>query len=159
MDIYTSDSLHFVFSKVMRTHWHKMHELLQDQEVYPGQPPLLFALMRKDGQSQKELAEQLQIQPATITVMLNRMVKTGLVERKQDDKDQRVSRVHLTEKGKLAHTEVRETFKAMDAQCFCNFSDEDKQLLRRLMLQVYANLVQDKESGCPGKPGDPPLES
>jgi DNA-binding MarR family transcriptional regulator len=146
MDIHKSDSLHFVFSKVMRTHWHKMHELLQNQEVFPGQPPLLFALNRKDGQSQKELAEQLQIQPATITVMLNRMVKTGLVERRQDDKDQRVSRVYLTEKGKLAHTEVKETFITMDAQCFGNFSDEDKLLLRRLMLQVYDNLVPIKET-------------
>ncbi|MEK3723552.1 MarR family winged helix-turn-helix transcriptional regulator [Paenibacillus sp. FSL H8-0034] len=155
MDIYTSDSLHFVFSKVMRTHWHKMHELLQDQEVYPGQPPLLFALKRKDGQSQKELAEQLHIQPATITVMLNRMVKTGLVERRQDAKDQRVSRVYLTEKGKLAHTEVRETFRAMDAQCFGNFSEEDKVLLRRLMLQVYENLATDRDTNCSGKPSAP----
>ncbi|NHN30779.1 MarR family winged helix-turn-helix transcriptional regulator [Paenibacillus agricola] len=159
MDIYTSDSLHFVFSKVMRTHWHKMHELLQHQEVFPGQPPLLFALSRKDGQSQKELAEQLHIQPATITVMLNRMVKTGLVERKQDDKDQRVSRVFLTQKGKLAHTEVRETFKAMDTQCFGNFSEEDKQLLRRLMLQVYDNLVESKEADCTGKPGESPANT
>jgi DNA-binding MarR family transcriptional regulator len=155
MDIYTSDSLHFVFSKVMRTHWHKMHELLQNQEVFPGQPPLLFALTRKDGQSQKELAEQLHIQPATITVMLNRMVKTGLVERRTDDKDQRVSRVFLTEKGKLAQSEVREIFKAMDAQCFGNFPDEDKQLLRRLMLQVYDNLVQGKETDCARKLDDP----
>ncbi|SFL84841.1 DNA-binding transcriptional regulator, MarR family [Paenibacillus sp. 1_12] len=159
MDIYTSDSLHYVFSKVMRTHWHKMHQLLQDQEVYPGQPPLLFALKRKDGQSQKELAEQLHIQPATITVMLNRMVKTGLVERRQDDKDQRVSRVYLTEKGRLAQTEVKETFRAMDAQCFGNFSEEDKVLLRRLMLQVHENLTNDSSAHCPEKPSIPSSDS
>jgi DNA-binding MarR family transcriptional regulator len=147
MDIYTSNSLHFVFSKVMRMHFHKMQQLLQDQEVFPGQPPLLFALMRKDGQSQKELAVNMQITPATITVMLNRMVKTGLVERRADEKDQRVSRVYLTDKGRKAQAVVKETFKQMDSQCFANFSEEDRQLLRRLMLQVYDNLASEAEPG------------
>jgi DNA-binding MarR family transcriptional regulator len=145
MDIHTSESLHFVFSKVMRTHYHKMHQLLQDQEVYPGQPPLLFALTRKDGQSQKELAEKMQITPATITVMLNRMVKTGLVERRADEKDQRVSRVYLTDKGRAAQVEVKETFKQMDARCFADFQEEDRVLLRRLMLKVYDNLMKDTD--------------
>ncbi|MFD0682185.1 MULTISPECIES: MarR family winged helix-turn-helix transcriptional regulator [unclassified Paenibacillus] len=151
MDTHTSDSLHSVFMRVLRTHRHTMHSLLQDQEVYPGQPPLLFALSKQDGQSQKELAERLHIKPATLTVMLNRTEKNGLVERKPDDKDQRISRVYLTDKGREAHEEVRNAFKIMEAQCFENFTVEDQELLRKLLLQMYDNLkknldlLQDKE--------------
>ena len=51
---------------------------------------MLFALYKKDGQSQKDLAKQLNINPATITVMLTRMEKAGLLERRKDPDDQRV---------------------------------------------------------------------
>ncbi|NOU92099.1 MarR family transcriptional regulator [Paenibacillus sp. LMG 31456] len=143
MDTHTPDSLHAVFMRVLRTHRHTMHSLLQDQEVYPGQPPLLFALSKQDGQSQKELAERLHIKPATITVMLNRTEKNGLVERRPDEKDQRISRVYLTDKGREAHEEVRNAFKIMEAQCFENFTDEDQELLRRLLMQMYDNLKRN----------------
>ncbi|MDF2958273.1 MAG: transcriptional regulator [Paenibacillus sp.] len=138
----TPDSLHAIFMRVLRTHRHAMHNLLQDQEVYPGQPPLLFALSKQDGQSQKELAERLHIKPATITVMLNRIEKHGLVERRPDEKDQRISRVYLTGKGRETHEEVKKALKIMEAQCFDNFTDEQKEMLRGLLLQMYENLIK-----------------
>ena len=75
---------------------------------YPGQPPLLLRLAREDGQSQKELAKHMHVQPATLTVMIDRMAKHGLLERKTDARDQRGSRVYLTDKGRSAATGVRE---------------------------------------------------
>jgi len=138
-----SDSLHAVFMRVLRTHRHAMHNLLQDQVVYPGQPPLLNALSEQDGQSQKELAERLHIKPATVTVMLSRLEKNELIERRPDEKDQRVSRVYLTDKGKAAHTEVKKALKVMEARCFADFTPEEEELLRKLLMQMYANLLKE----------------
>ncbi len=41
----------------------------------------------------KELADKRKVKASTTTVMIKRMEKAGLVERKQDEKDQRVSRI------------------------------------------------------------------
>lgn len=84
MDKVDKDSLYYIFLEILRLHHYRTHVLLDEIGVYPGQPPLLFIINKEGGQSQKELADRLKIKPATITVMLKRMEKANLVERKQD---------------------------------------------------------------------------
>lgn len=136
------DPLYKVFTQVVGLHYRRSLKLLSEVGIYHGQPPLLFALSRKNGQSQKELANRLNIKPATITVMVSRMEKTELVERKQDPEDQRVSRVYITEKGKQVFEEVKKAMEVMDTECFNNFTSEEKVLLRRLLMQVRNNLME-----------------
>lgn len=140
MNIHNSDSLYSTFSQVLRFHYYRTHSLLEKVGVYPGQPPLLFALGKQDGQSQKELAEKLHIKAATITVMLNRMEKADLVKRRQNSLDQRVTRVFLTEHGKKVQSEVIEALKIIEEELFKNFTDEEKIILRRLLMQMHNNL-------------------
>lgn len=142
MSFHKSDSLNHMFFHVIRLQHYRMQALLDKVGIYPGQPPMLHALHRKDGQSQKELANKLGVKPSTITVMLRRMEKGELVERRQDADDQRISRVYLTEKGKKAWIEVKEIMKDLEAECFGNFTDEDQDLLRRLLMQMYDNLAK-----------------
>ena len=136
------NSLQHTFIQVSKTHRNQIHALLAEKqvEVYPGQPPLLFALSRQDGQSQRELADSLQIKPATLTIMLNRMGKAGLIERQPDEKDQRVSRIYVTAKGKQAHEEVKAALKTVETTCFHGFTLEEKDLLQALLLRMYDNL-------------------
>lgn len=140
MDCYNSNSLYHVFGRVIRSHFQRMHAVLEGIGLYPGQHPLLFILGHRDGQSQKELAEKLKIKPATITVMINRMEKAGFLERRHDSEDQRVSRIYLTEKGKRTFTLVKEKLKSISDECFRDMTEEEKVILRRLLLQVSENL-------------------
>lgn len=142
MNCENMDSLYHVFLQVIRLHYQRTHVMLDKIGVYPGQPPMLFTLFHKDGQSQKELANKLKIQPATITVMLKRMEKAGLVERRQDKEDQRIWRVHITEEGRKICAEVNEILKDIDEEMFKNFADEEKILLRRLFMQMRDNLLE-----------------
>ncbi|MDK8182791.1 MarR family transcriptional regulator [Paenibacillus sp. UMB4589-SE434] len=140
MDIYQSESLTHIMMHVMKLHRRTLHDLTQDVEVYPGQPPLLFRLADEDGQSQNELAQKLRVQPATLTVMITRMEKTGLVERRQDEQDHRLSRVFLTDKGRCAAEVLKETLQTLEQQCFEGFLQEEKLLFRRMLLHMYGNL-------------------
>lgn len=154
MEHFKKDSLYYVFSQVMKLHFHRAHNLLNKVDIYPGQPPMLFALHIKDGQSQKELAERLNIKPATITVMLKRMESAGLLERRADVNDQRISRVYFTDKGREAYDKVYEIMRTIDSECFGNFTIEEQVLLKRLLMQVKSNL-EDKvgtvNNCCMGK--------
>lgn len=142
MDLPDNDSLYALFGRVVRLHYCRMHMLLEKVGVYPGQPPLLFTLNRMDGQSQRELAEKLHIKAATITVMVKRMESAGLVERRADPDDQRIVRVYLTEQGRVVLGKVREVFKTMEGECFCNFTAEEQIILRRLFMQMRENLLK-----------------
>ncbi len=140
MEYYDPDSLHDIFLEVIRFHYCRTHKLLEGIGVYPGQPPMLLELEREGGQSQSELAKKLNIKPATVTVMINRMEKVGLLERRQDLNDQRVSRVYLTHKGRDMCKELEKIKEKIDLECLANFTVEEQVLLRRLLMQVRDNL-------------------
>lgn len=146
MDIHQESNMMIVFKQVAKLHHQTASAHLSGKEVYPGQPPLLRALIRQDGQSQKELAEKMNITPATLNVMIGRMEKTGLVERQPDLHDQRISRVYVTEKGKQIHQQIKELTDRMEKICFDRFTVEEKIVFRRLLLQMYDNLKLAQQS-------------
>jgi DNA-binding MarR family transcriptional regulator len=134
------ESIYAIFGQVVRLHYSRAYLSLEKVGIFPGQAPLLFILGKQDGLSQKELADKLFIKAATATVMLKRMQYSGLVERHIDEKDQRVIRVFLTEKGRQTLEVTRKIFKEIGSQCFKNFSPEEQLLLRRLFMQMRENL-------------------
>lgn len=143
---YNSDNLYHIFGEIVKLHFTRSHNLLEKYGIYPGQPPMLFALYFNDGQSQKELAEKLKIKPATITVMLGRMEKSELVTREQDKDDQRISRVYITEKGREICEKLKSVMRTLNEECFSNFTEEEKVLLRRLLMQVRDNLMKASDN-------------
>lgn len=140
MDVINKDSLYYIFLEVLRLHHIRTRMLLDEIGIYPGQPPLLFILNKKDGQSQRELSDKLMLAPATLTVMIKRMEKSGLVIRKQDDKDQRVSRVYITEEGRRICKDALKATNVIGEECFGNFTSEEKVILRRLLMEMRDNL-------------------
>ncbi|HEY1473525.1 MAG TPA: MarR family transcriptional regulator [Pseudolabrys sp.] len=57
---------------------------------------VLFRLDRSEGLKQSELAELLDLQPITLTRLLDRLADNGLIERRADPNDRRVNRLFLT---------------------------------------------------------------
>lgn len=137
----STDRLTRMMRNVLKLHRGQVDRLIRDYDVYPGQPPLLMRLSQQDGLRQRELADSMFVKPATLTVMLGRMEKTGLVSRSQDPADQRVSRVYLTDKGRTAAEAVMRAFDEVEARCFAGFLPEEQLLLRRFLLQMQANLA------------------
>ena len=72
--------------------------------------------------------------------MLKRMEKAGLVERRQDIQDQRISRVYITQEGREVCKKASEVMKNLETECFGNFTVEEKVILRRLLMQMKDNL-------------------
>lgn len=136
MDGHNYDSLYDIFLQVIRQHYQLTYRLLDEIGLYPGQPPMLFALNTRDGQSQKDLANKLGVKPATITVMLKRMEKSGLVKRYQDIDDQRISRVYITDRGREICKELKRVKENIETECFKNFTVEEQILFRRLLMQM-----------------------
>ncbi|BFT75968.1 MarR family winged helix-turn-helix transcriptional regulator [Paenibacillus sp. P36] len=139
------ESLTHMMSHLLKMHRRTIDQIIHPYDVYPGQPPLLLALSAEDGLSQRELAARIHNKPATLTVMVDRMEKTGLVERRPDPTDQRVTRVYLTDKGRGVTIHVKEAIKATDELTFSHFLPEEILLFRRLLLQMQANLRPKEE--------------
>ena len=85
---------------------------------------LLLQLHRHGGMSQKELVGKLMVKPPTVTVMIKRMEKSGFIQRKQDEQDQRVSRIYLTELGEETFRRLLKELKIVEAECFADFTED-----------------------------------
>ncbi|KYO67350.1 MarR family winged helix-turn-helix transcriptional regulator [Thermovenabulum gondwanense] len=140
MECFEKNTLYGLFMKVIRLHYLKLYEYLEGLNIYPGQPPILFSLYKEDGQSQKDLAKRLNLKPATLTVMLGRIEKAGYIIRKQDDRDQRVQRVYLTDKGRKTCEILKEVISRIEGECFKDFSEHEKEILEDLLLKMSRNL-------------------
>ena len=68
--------------------------------IHHGQGKLLHILLTHDGCSQRELCGLLQIRPASLSELLDKLERSGAVERRQSPDDRRVSCVYLTDLGR-----------------------------------------------------------
>jgi DNA-binding MarR family transcriptional regulator len=73
--------------------------------------------------------------------MLDRMEKAGWVTHRPDPEDSRISRVYLTEHGRRSQEAVSVVWKHIEQRLTAGLTVEERLLLRRLLLQVYANLT------------------
>ncbi len=57
---------------------------------------VLMRLHRSEGLNQSEFAEILDLQPISLTRLLDRLAENGLIERRPDPNDRRANRLYLT---------------------------------------------------------------
>ena len=131
----------YALAQACKLHRQRAEALLIEIGLHVGQEMLLCGLWEKEGMTQTELAEYVMIQPATVTNMLQRLERVGIVERRPDTDDQRVSRVYVTKKGRDLEEAVEEQWSKLEQESFAGFSTEERVLLRHLLLQVHRNLA------------------
>lgn len=110
--------------------------------IHPRQLPMLKILHKKDGVSQSELCKRLCIKPSTVTVSLKRMEKMDLVRREPDERDQRMIRVYLTDKGKEIVQKTKGILEEYEKYMLEGLSEAEICLLRRMLTQIHSNLQQ-----------------
>ena len=136
------ETIDALLGQVCRLHHLRVRTLLQDSGLHRGQPKLLFALAEEDGLTQSELVKRMQISPATVTKMIQRMEKSGFLQRKRDMQDQRISRVYLTDAGRAMKSKLIEVSQDIGEEVFAGFSQEERVLVQRLLLVMRENLVK-----------------
>lgn len=64
--------------------------------ISKAQWTVLVRIDRQEGLKQSELAEMLDLQPISLTRVLDRLAENGLIERRADPNDRRANRLYLT---------------------------------------------------------------
>ncbi len=105
-----------------------------------GQGFILFRLGHEDGLPQTELARQTLVRPATLTEVLQRMESAGLIERRTDPTDQRVSRVYLTAKGETARGQAEAIWREIETELGAILSADERARLIPLLRKLRDGL-------------------
>ena len=134
-------SIQSLMMEISRMYMEKCFVKLKKLGVHPRQIPILAVLYKKDGCSQKELVKELGVKPPTVTVSIQRLEKSGLIIRRQDERDQRVSRIYLSEEGRAIIKEGIQMAKEGEKQILAGFSESELCLMRRFCMQIKENIA------------------
>jgi MarR family transcriptional regulator, organic hydroperoxide resistance regulator len=134
------DYIGFQLLQVHKAHRSRAEAALNKLGLHTGQEMLLLQLWIEEGLPQSQLAACMGVEPPTATKMLQRMEHAGLIERRPDPEDARVSRVYLTERGHALEQPVLDVWKQLETLTVVGFSATELALLHRLLMQVSENL-------------------
>jgi len=141
-------SIGFLLGTICKVRRNTANDKLAKYGIHAGQDIVLYYLSLEDGQTVSQLMTDICVKPATISNTINRMVSNGLIDKVKDENDNRVSRIFLTEKGKEVVVEVRQIWRTLEVQMNEGLSEEEKQVLRKLLNHLISNLEGIKENLC-----------
>lgn len=117
------------------------HPLLSEHAVTYPQYLVLLVLWEKDSQPVNEIAKRLFLETNTVTPLLQRMEKEGLVSREKGKRDGRQMIVSLTNKGKDLQNKLLDVPSAVGRAVACNnITSESLPALYNMLDNIIANL-------------------
>jgi len=132
-----------IFADTSRLHHRYHHSIFERFNLHRGQCRIFIKLKDSEGISQKELASRMNISPATLTRMVQNMEKNGYITRKTSEADQRITLIHLTEKGIETRAIIDKKLKAIDEKIFKNFNEEERKILEDMLLRIQKQLLEE----------------
>jgi MarR family transcriptional regulator, organic hydroperoxide resistance regulator len=128
--------------RTARLHFRTMFGVAADGRTHPGQAMCLRLLTVNDGASQREIAGMLHVAPPTVSKMLGAMERGGLVERRPDEADQRLTRVFLTRDGRERSHEIGTAVGSYVTAAFGALSERERRELTQLLEKLGESIAQ-----------------
>lgn len=135
-----TDSIGFLINDTARLYRRTLDGNIRDLGMTSLQWRTVARLQREPGMRQSELADLLEVEPITLSRMIDRLADSGMVCRKPDPNDRRAWNLYLTDKtdGLIRHLEVEA--KRVEERALGGLSIEERALLAGLVERVRANL-------------------
>ncbi len=110
--------------------------------VTRAQWKVLFRLSRRPGLRQIELADMLDIEPITLSRIVDRLEEAGLVERVADPADRRAWRLHVTAQAQPLVVKLRAVADEMIADAFAGIDPKEIEITRAVLGRVRENATR-----------------
>lgn len=106
---------------------------LLELNIHVGQEQVLIQLWAEDGLTQTQLAERVNSTPPTLSKMLQRMEREGLVRREREDRRGRAARVFLTKLGREMQAPVEQAWMRAEDQLIGSLTGAERRSLVALL--------------------------
>lgn len=120
-------------------------ELRKNAGVTLGQWRVVGALVLHPGLTQKEIADKVGIEGATLVPIIDKMEKEGLLKRKPDSNDRRANRIYLTPKSDSLWESMIECALKIRKSSTKNISEADIQTTLETLRKISKNLATFSE--------------
>lgn len=127
-------------NKVERTMKNIHDKRFQEYGITVSQASLLHQLWHEDGLTQTQIQEKLSMRGASVSGLVDGLLKKGLIIRKQDEDDARYKRLYLTEQGREIEGKTIGLMMELDEEIMDGFDQEENAMLICWMKKLYSNL-------------------
>lgn len=104
-----------------------------------GQVMFLMELYKKDGISQEELSEVLNIDKATTCRAIKKLEESEFLTRVKDKNDKRAYKLYLTQKSKDMEESIRDVLRICEDHISKNLSEEEVKTLAMILKKICIN--------------------
>ena len=108
--------------------------------VTRSQWAMIAVVARHPGETQRMIAEALEMSEASAGRLIDRLCADGLLERRDRDDDRRARAVYLTEQAEPLLAKLADVAKDAEERMFKGFSSEDLEQLQNYVDRIYANI-------------------
>ena len=133
---FIEDYLLYLLARASHLISSEFHEQLRRRGVPVPVWRVLASLVGGEGETVTGLADMCLLQQPTMTKLLDRMVRDGLVRRTQDTRDRRVVRVALTQRGEQMVTELLEAAKRHELELMARHPQAEAAELKELLRNI-----------------------
>lgn len=109
------------------------------------QARLLLSLERIPDENQAFYAERLEIEPITLTRIVDRLEEAGWIERRSDPTDRRARILHLTDKSRGMVTRLRVSVEGLFEEMLAGFDTAERALFAELLARIATNLAAARQ--------------
>ncbi|HEY7226510.1 MAG TPA: MarR family transcriptional regulator [Nitrososphaeraceae archaeon] len=123
-------------------------ELREKVGITFGQWKVLVMLSIQDGITQKEIANKLELEAATLIPIIDKMEKEGFVVRQADKSDRRNNRIYRTDKAESLWDQMVECATKIREISVNDISEKHITIMRNSLEKICENLKIQFNIGC-----------
>ena len=124
---------HLAFNKIITSKLFKYG-------LKPGNQRILFYVSNHPGCLQRDIAENCDVDPSTLSTVLSNLEKKGFIERRRFEKNNRSTAIYITKEGKKLSDTATEFLLATSKIALSGFSDKEADELRDYLTRIIDNL-------------------
>lgn len=118
---------------------------MKDYGLNYGNPKVILYIMRNEGCRQIDIAKDCYIESATLSTVLSKMEKNGLIERRRTPENRRCYSIYPTDKGRKTFHKVKSRLDETTETAFSDFSKDDIDQFREYLDRLTYNLINDEQ--------------
>lgn len=114
---------------------------------------LLVRVFKEEGVAQARLAELLEIEPISVSRLIDRMEEAGWIERRPDPTDRRVRNIYLTDKSRPIFGDMRAVADKVFEHALQGLDVEQRRATINGLKTIVSNLSDDDPQAAAASPG------
>lgn len=140
----TTDNLGILLHDATRLVRKRLDRRIAHLGLSTSQWRLLVGTLRSGSATQARLAEKLEIEPISVSRLIDRMEQAGWVTREADPADRRAKIIVPTEKAQASYETIRNEARGVISEALTGISNEHQVILMECLQQLVTNLSTDE---------------